>query len=380
MSRRRKGTGSIQERAGGGYRVRLTLPDGERVSRGATTLEAARALLLALRVEATALVAAGAYEAPEEATLASWGATWMERREARVAAPVKDRSRWRCYVCGSVLAQMPLRSIRSTDVREWLDGLEMRDAKHGKQLSAQTVAHALNLVRRCLADARARGLIETNPAAGLSPDRKDPKRERAFLSLPELRRVVESDAVPLRARCCYVFALFTGLRPGELWALRWRDIDTGGPRPEVHVRRSHARATTKTGEPRNVPLLPGALLALGTLRVMDDYSCDADDLVFPTVTGRQRLESDDHGWSSRTVRRDARVGHRELAGVRREVDFYGLRHGCASLLVMGELTGAPVPIPVVQRFLGHANVSTTMRYAHLAPDFLHSIIRPPTAC
>ena len=95
--------------------------------------------------------------------------------------------------------------------------------------------------------------------------------------------------------------------------------------------------------------------------------------MFPSVNGLQRLPDDDHGRSSRKFRGKPRTGHRELVGRRSGVTFHGLRHGCASLLVMGDLTGKPAAVAVVQRGTGHASIATTMGYAHLAPHFLHHV-------
>jgi integrase len=95
--------------------------------------------------------------------------------------------------------------------------------------------------------------------------------------------------------------------------------------------------------------------------------------VSPSVNGLQRLPDDDHGCSSWRFRGKPRTGHRELADMRSGVMFHGLRHGCASLLVMGDLTGKPAAVAVVQRWMGHASIATTMGYAHLAPDFLHHV-------
>jgi len=365
--RRPRGTGRIERREDR-YRVRLQLPSGEEVSRTVESREQAEALLLALRAEAHKAERAGAFDAPEELTLASWGGPWMERRAERISSPVKDRSPWRRYVVGSSLAAMPLRAIRPTHVVAWLDALESRRGAHGRLLSAQSLTHALNLVRKCLSDARRAGHIDTNPAQGIRPQRKDPEHEMLYLTVDEIRAVKSCEAIPLRARCCYLFAVFAGLRAGELWALRWSDVTLDGSRPEVIVRRSHDRDTTKGGRSRAVPLLPEAQEALRTLRTLDDFTTEPDDLVFPAPRGGQRSRSNDHGWSP--LSRGG--GHRVLAGITRPVRFHDLRHTCASHLVMGTWTPRPLEIAVVQRVMGHRELSTTARYAHLAPSFLHT--------
>lgn len=354
--------------------MRLRLPNGAVLERVTATEAEGNAILRALQAEALAMQRRGELvppPPPAELTLAGWGETWLDRRERLVAFPHKERSRWRCYVAGTALAAQPLSAIETADVVKWVAALDRRP---GRRPSASTCALALALVRRALADARLEGLIKVNPARGVPLQRKVRPRERVALTPAELLAVVNCDAIPVRARCCYAFAALTGLRPGELWALRWGDLDTDGARPEVIVRRSHDRDTPKGGKVRAVPLVPAAVVTLATLRALEDFTAEAADLVFPTVTGRQRRPDDDHGWSSRRRRGVPCVGHRELAGVRSVVEFYGLRHTCASFLTMGELTGEPVEAVAVQRWMGHASITTTMRYAHLAPGYLHRVV------
>lgn len=105
---------------------------------------------------------------------------------------------------------------------------------------------------------------------------KEPKRKYELLSLDEVRRVLPH----LREdhRRMFRVSVFLGLRPGELFALRKVDVDfTAGV---VHVRRSHARDTTKTGRPRTLPLL-GAIAG----DLMDAVRLSSSGLVFPAEGG-----------------------------------------------------------------------------------------------
>jgi hypothetical protein len=113
--RRPRGTGRM-ERRGDRYRVRYRLPSGQEVTSTVDTREQAEALLVAMRSETYTADAAGAFDAPKELTLASWSATWMERRDQRVASPTKDHSVWRLYVEGTALLAMALRAIRTSHV------------------------------------------------------------------------------------------------------------------------------------------------------------------------------------------------------------------------------------------------------------------------
>ncbi|MEZ4390249.1 MAG: tyrosine-type recombinase/integrase [Polyangiales bacterium] len=324
----------------------------------------------ALRSQAHEAELKGAFDAPTELTFGAWGEKWMERRAQRVASPIKDRSPWRNYIANSALYLMPLRAIRPPHVVEWLDALEAGRGVKGRRLSRQSLLHIVNLVRMCLGDARRAGHIDLNPAQDIRPRRRDPKREVVYLTVDEIRAVRDCEAIPLRARCCYLFAIFTGMREGELWALRWEDITLDGTRPEVIVRRSNNRETTKGGRTRTIPLLPEARSALNTLRSLGDFTTKPHDLVFPAPRGGQRSMSNDHGWGSRA----RRVGHRVLAGIDRRVRFHDLRSTCASHLIMGTWTPRPLEIVPAQRVLGHSDIKTTMGYAHLAPGYLHDVM------
>ncbi len=148
----------------------------------------------------------------------------------------------------------------------------------------------------------------------------------------------------------------TGLRIGELYALRWGDVEID--RRRLHVRRSttvgatyadgkvrRLEATTlpKSGRERIVPLPPDALAALA--------GCvgPADGLVFGV--GRDDAK---YPWEAVC----------KASGLR-DIGLHGMRHTFASQLV-----AAGVSLQRVQVLLGHASIDVTQRYAHLAPSDL----------
>jgi integrase len=235
-----------------------------------------------------------------------------------------------------------------------------RRKQEGKRLSRQTVVNALALLRRALADAADEGLIPSNPALGVSVPRVARLDEPwTFLVAYEVERLL---GLPLRdeQRSIFTTAIFTGLRGGELWGLRWRDVRLAGDRPELHVCRSY-RGPTKSGKTRHVPLLAPALEALRAWKALRPGVGDA--LVFPAGGGGCHAEGFDAGLL-RALR---------LAGVERRVRFHDLRHTCASHLVMGTWAPRPLRLEAVKTWLGHSTLTVTERYAHLGPDELHAI-------
>ena len=226
--------------------------------------------------------------------------------------------------------------------------------------------------RAALAAAVDAGRLRENAAREVRP----PKPRAAvhepwtFLEPAEVAAVTGCPEIPDPERTIYTVAIYTGLRLGELWGLRWEDVRLDGDRPEVTVRRSHAGAT-KSGKVRRVPLLPQARAAL------DALAGRRDGWVFPGEHG-QRRRDDDARWSpgwrfvdraSGARERVAVNGYRLRAGITRRVRFHDLRHTCASHLLMGTW-GVRLPIEEVSAWLGHSSTAVTQRYAHLAPDHL----------
>jgi integrase len=145
-------------------------------------------------------------------------------------------------------------------------------------------------------------------------------------------------------------AAYTGLRRGELVALRWRDVDFA--RHRLVVRRAVSGGveapSTKSRRAREVPLPDQAAGALDRLSRRADFT-GADDYVFANRIGR-RLDG------SALRRRVERA--RDAAGLR-PLRFHDLRHTYGSLLVAGG-----VDLAAVKAAMGHARISTTERYLH----------------
>lgn len=149
-------------------------------------------------------------------------------------------------------------------------------------------------------------------------------------------------------------AVHTGLRKGELFGLRWSDLDLDALR--LSVMRSY-RTTPKGGKPRHLRL-PSHLVPL--LRAWKEQCPSSpDNLVIPVGKGCSRLAI------------DASVmlglpGLMSQLGMRQVLHpWHLLRHTFASHFVM---SGGN--ILALQKILGHSDVKMTMIYAHLAPDFL----------
>jgi integrase len=217
------------------------------------------------------------------------------------------------------------------------------DEKPVRLLSPKTINNILTVLRRMLVIARKRGLIEHVPEfEWLKGDRP----EFDFFDFDEAKRLVA--AAEGEWRTMILVALRTGMRIGELLALRWEDVDLNAGR--ITVRRNVVWGyvgTPKSGKPREIPLSNDALAALKSHRHL------RGPLVFCDDGGHMLTEGEVRHPLWRACKR---------AGLR-QITWHVCRHTFASHLVM-----RGVPIKAVQELMGHSTILITMRYAHLAPE------------
>lgn len=206
------------------------------------------------------------------------------------------------------------------------------------------------VLRRMLSIARKRGLIVAVPEVEWL---RAPLPEFDFLDFEESQRLL--DASDGEWRTMILVALRTGLRFGELLALRWQDVDLVAGR--IVVRQNWVLGqigTPKSGHAREIPLGEEVLKALKSHRHL------RGPLVFCTMASEVFTVGEPRYWLTRFCRK---------AGLR-EIGWHTLRHTFASHLAM---RGAP--LKAIQELLGHATIQMTMRYAHLAPEVARDAVR-----
>ncbi len=145
-----------------------------------------------------------------------------------------------------------------------------------------------------------------------------------------------------------VFAVLTGLRRGEIGHLRWEDVDL---ERRLVVIRSSENHKTKAGKIRTIPLSDGAAYILEKRKKYSKY-----EYVF-------KQYSDDY--ASHKFKRYIKA----IKGSEEKLHFHSLRHTFASWLVQ-----SGTDIYAVRQLLGHADVKTTMVYAHLLPQKMHDTV------
>jgi integrase len=239
---------------------------------------------------------------------------------------------------------------------ERIDAIRERLLAEGK-LSRRSVQKILTINYGILKRATRRKWIPSNPAE--HAERVTLKRSGDFNVLtPEEVHAVARVADSSQDEAIFTVAAFTGLRMGELRALRWRDVDFTNRSILVRANYTRNRLTTpKSGKVRCVPLIDQAAAALDTLSRRDRFT-QAADLIFVSDVG--------------TYLDDADLRHRFYAALKRAglehkrheeppLRFHDLRHTFGTL-------GAQVwPLRDLQAYMGHASIETTELYAHHIP-------------
>jgi integrase len=202
--------------------------------------------------------------------------------------------------------------------------------------------------------------------------------EIRYLSQPDLEALivvtdVSEEPFGSTDRAIFLTAAMTGMRQGELLALRWRDVDWEAER--IRVRRNYSRGhwstpKSRSGE-RSVPLASRVAGELRRHQVRSRFSGE-HDLVFGNPLSGEVLP---HGPLVQRFRKALKA-----AGVRK-VRFHDLRHTFGTRMA----ASPDVAMRRVQEWMGHRDFRTTLIYADYEPGGNESALvdaafasKPPT--
>lgn len=226
--------------------------------------------------------------------------------------------------------------IRPVDIDEYI-------ASKSGELKPGTINRTLSILSKMYNDGIRWGVVQHNPMRDV---RKLNERQDGFSYLSDkeagrLLRELKAEVYPIVAT-----ALYTGMRAGEIYGLKWKNVDL---EREIITVESSRDGPTKSRKVRHIPINRGLERVL-----RDQEKRNESEYVFPGENGEMHY-------------RDMRKGLAtacKKAGLKR-IRFHDLRHTFASIFI--QKSGN---ILSLQKLLGHSNLEMTMRYAHLAPDFL----------
>ena len=355
------------------WQANLTLPDGGRKSFYGTTKREAREKLDAAKAD---LLRGLPVRADERMTVGRYLPEWLAAHgmEIRPGTYIYYGKLIRLHLLPR-LGGVRLVQLAPTTLQRLYADLVAEKATGGAGLSPSSVAVIHQILHAALRRAAEHGLVARNVADLVRPPRRVPPDIRP-LSATQARALLEV-ARGERLEAVFVLALASGLRIGELLALRWSDVDL--ERRQLSVRRTlswlpaHLRgvSTPSFGEPktsrsrRRILLADPAIAALRThrarqaeerLRAGTAWAAEwhESDLVFCSEAGEPL-----RGEHVRRI-------HRRLlrAAALPRIRFHDLRHTCATLLLLANINPK-----VVSELLGHSSVAMTLDvYSHVLPD------------
>lgn len=307
--------------------------------------------------EVTTKLATGSYIEPSagRVTVASVYQSWFPAQGHIAEKTAATRqSVWNCRV-DPWWGDMLVADIRPATVRSWVAAMV------SEGVGTPTIENAFGVLRQVLGAAVEDNRIARNPCDGI----KLPKRKHADRGYLTHRQVMALASAVARNSEVVRFLAYTGLRWGEMAALRIQDFDM--LRRRVNVSRSVTESgglawgTPKAWERRSVPFPATLSDELSALMV----GKGRDDLVFTNERGGVLRNSN---WRAR-VFRAAVANCQKTDPTFPTITPHDLRHTAASLAV-----SANANVKAVQRMLGHAKASMTLdTYADLFDEDLDGV-------
>ena len=226
--------------------------------------------------------------------------------------------------------EIRLKSVSERFLEEYQEFLLAQDS-----LGANTAAKYYSALVQVLNSAVRKKLISESPAKAVK-GLKTREKPKMYLSIDEVRKLSATKiggALGAEVRRAFLFACYTGLRVGDLKALRWEAIDLCAPR--IYW------SQQKTGEVASVFLHPSALAL-----IKDDAEHGPSEQVFPLLA------------ASRTNTNQYLVRWAKDAGVPKQLGWHVARHTFA----MWTLDNGS-DVYTVSKLLGHTKIATTAVYA-----------------
>lgn len=333
--RRTKGAGSVYQDKNGQWWAKLAIGNGRTRRARCTDRKDAEATLKRLIKERDAGVDLRASQIP----LRDWLQRWLSAKALSVAPQtMRFYTRHANYITGSI-GHIKLEALEPSDVRRMISILSQT------RLAPRSVAHARTVLVSALNMAVKDGAISRNVAEMVDPPRVATFASRA-LSGDEIDRLLQATEGE-RLRALFHIAVLLGLRKGELFALRWADVDL--EERTLHV----AESKTKAGR-RTLPLTAGLVAELRQHwqyqqeeRRLRSVRWKEHGLVFPSMVGTPISERGFHGIFKRILRR---------AGLDHSIRFHDLRHTAIT-----DWIAEGADPKTAQALAGHSDPQMTMR-------------------
>jgi len=361
--KRGNGEGSITKRKDGRWMARYTVhtPKGpkRKTVYGRTRQEVAAKL-----AKAMAERDGGIELDPSNATVDEYLQRWLNDSVKGSVRPITFESYERLIRVHVVptLGRVKLKSLSPAH----LQGLYRDRLDAG--LSPSTVQRIHAVIHRALKQALRWGLVARNVSEATDPPRAQRKEIRPLT--PEQVRALLKTAHGDRLEALYMLAITTGLRQGELFGLRWEDVDLGTGKLSVRQALTTPKGGRRLGPPKRSKSRRSVKLTTGTVQALVAHREHQ-------LEEREKLAElwNDHGFVFTTQVGTPINRHNffrrcfkpllEQAGLPRTVRFHDLRHTCATLLLSKNVNQDSPGAPRAREYLtndGHL-LACAARYA-----------------
>lgn len=309
----------------------------------------------------------GTFVVPRTLTVGAYLDDWIEAHsvELKPSTTASYRAKINSYLKPAI-GHEKLQSLSPSRLSVVFKNMREHGGKDRKEVSPRTIEFARAVLRRAMNDAVVDRLVEVNPVTGSKSPKKDGKPQHVTWIGEQAQAFLGASAAT-RLAPLWQLGLATGMRRGELMALRWQDVDLD--KGIVSVERSTAQVgtelvttTPKNHERRKVQLDARTAAALRTWKKAQTEErlawgpayVDSEGIVFTREDG-QRVSP--NAVSKAFLRAQAGLGLPRLS-------FHSMRHTHATVLLR-----AGVPVRIVAKRLGHKDPSVTLNvYADVIPD------------
>ncbi len=366
MGKRANGEGSVYRRKSDGRWVgSLSLPDGTRkVFYGKKQSEVIAKIDEALHNLRRGMLATG-----PNVTVQEYIEQWLEEIH-KPTVKLSTHKNYRELLVNYIipgLGRIKLQALTPQQVQAFYS------KKLSDGLSPKTINNIHGLLHKALSNAVKWNILPRNVCDAVTPPRI-PRKEKTVLTIEQaytLLRQIKNH----RMEALFTLAMVTGMRCGELLALRWQDIDLANC--SLQVKRTvnymkgygHVESEPKTVKSRRqirLPLFVVEVLLRHRTRQEEQRRESANawidrDLVFTTVEGN---------YIALTTLRRAFNSVLKQAGLP-HMRFHDLRHSAATIL----LSRGTHP-KVVQEILGHSQIAMTLDvYSHVLPSMQEDVTK-----
>lgn len=314
----------------------------------------------------------------DKLTTGDWIDRWLTdyvKQNVRVKSYDKYEGYLRLYV-KPLLGNLPITKVKSPDVQRLFNDLLTNGGKDGKGLSSETVRVTRRYLIMCFDKAVKLGFLMKNVIKDTDPPKKVKKEIQPLNKVQAEQLTAVAKKFGEMPHVVILLALSTGMRLGEIFGLKWSDIDLN--KGIIHVQRSVA--TSVKGQPfqepktaksrRKIPVPASVVKDLRLYKKWQEWqqhligdTWEDNDLVITNKIGRTY---DTGNFTNRIFK-----GLLKQAGIDSSFKFHDLRHTHATLLLL-----AGVNPKIVQERLGHSTITMTLdTYSHLLPDMQDSAVK-----